>query len=66
MTVIRPRRVALPATHRMPPWSYVTLHPDARLSEAEVAQLQTWSRGAAAEPPVAERPGRPEPRRQSA
>jgi len=52
----RDRRVALralsgplTATHRMPLWYYVTLHPDARLSEAEVAQLQTWSRGASGE-----------------
>lgn len=53
----RDRRVALramsgplTATHRMPLWYYVTLHPDARLSEADVALLQVWSGGAATEP----------------
>ena len=38
------------ATHRMPLWYYVTLHPDARLSEADLAILQAWSREAATEP----------------
>jgi heme-binding protein len=52
----RDRRVALralsgplTATHRMPLWYYVTLHPDARLSEADVALLQAWSGGASGE-----------------
>jgi hypothetical protein len=52
----RDRRVALramsgplTATHRMPLWYYVTLHPDARLSDADVGLLQAWSRGAATE-----------------
>ncbi|HYK87968.1 MAG TPA: heme-binding domain-containing protein [Acidobacteriota bacterium] len=27
----------------MPPWYYNTLHPEARLSEAERAQIRTWS-----------------------
>jgi hypothetical protein len=40
----------LTATHRMPLWYYITLHPDARLSEADVALLQAWSRGASEEP----------------
>ena len=40
----------LTATHRMPLWYYITLHPDARLSEADVALLQAWSRGASTEP----------------
>jgi hypothetical protein len=55
-TYERDRRVALralsgplTATHRMPLWYYVTLHPDARLSEADVALLQAWSRGASGE-----------------
>ena len=46
------RRVALralvgplTATHRMPLWYYLTLHPDARLSDADLALLQAWSRG---------------------
>lgn len=50
------RRVALRATvapitasHRMPLWYYVTLHPDARLSQQERALLQEWSQQAAAE-----------------
>ena len=52
----RDRRVALrallgplTATHRMPLWYYVTLHPDARLSEADVVLLQAWSREASTE-----------------
>jgi hypothetical protein len=55
-TYERERRVALratsgplTATHRMPLWYYVTLHPDARLSEADVGLLQAWSRGASEE-----------------
>ncbi len=50
------RRVALRATvgavtasHRMPLWYYVTLHPDARLSESEHALLRNWAQRAAAE-----------------
>jgi len=38
------------ATHRMPLWYYVTLHPDARLSEADVVLLQAWARSATTEP----------------
>ena len=41
----------LTAKHRMPLWYYVTLHPDARLSAADVALLMTWSRGASSERP---------------
>ena len=55
-TYDRDRRVALralsgplTATHRMPLWYYVTLHPDARLSEAEETLLQAWSGGASTE-----------------
>lgn len=55
-TYARDRRVALralsgplTATHRMPLWYYVTLHPDARLSDGDLALLQAWSRGASAE-----------------
>ncbi|MGH7569532.1 MAG: heme-binding domain-containing protein [Gemmatimonadales bacterium] len=50
------RRVALRATvgavtasHRMPLWYYVTLHPDARLSPGELALLKDWARQAPAE-----------------
>lgn len=34
------------ASHRMPVWYYLTLHPDARLSEQDLAALEAWSRGA--------------------
>lgn len=44
---------AVTSTHRMPLWYYVTLHPDARLSEVDLATLQAWSQGAsgAGDPP---------------
>ena len=52
----RERRVALrtlsgplAATHRMPIWYYVTLHPDARLSDADVGLLQAWAQAASGE-----------------
>ncbi len=48
------RRIALQtmigpvtASHRMPLWYYLTLHPDSRLSDADLAALIAWSRGAA-------------------
>ena len=51
-----PRRIALrsmigPVTnsHRMPLWYYLTLHPDSRLSDADLAALDAWSAGAAGE-----------------
>lgn len=34
------------STHRMPLWYYLTLHPDAALSEEDLALLSAWSRGA--------------------
>ena len=37
------------ATHRMPLWHYVPLHPDAQLSESELEALSTWASGAASE-----------------
>jgi hypothetical protein len=37
------------ASHRMPLWYYLTLHPDSRLSDRDLAALQTWSQGAATE-----------------
>ena len=50
------RRVALrstvgstTATHRMPLWYYVSLHPDSRLSESELDALSAWALGAASE-----------------
>ena len=39
------------ASHRMPLWYYLTLHPDARLSERELAALGAWSRGASTTTP---------------
>jgi hypothetical protein len=32
------------ATHRMPLWYYLTLHPDARLSSADMQALTTWAK----------------------
>ena len=40
---------AVSATHRMPLWYYVTLHPDASLSREELAALIDWSQHAADE-----------------
>ena len=37
------------ASHRMPLWYYLTLHPDSRLSDADLAALAEWSSGGAAE-----------------
>ena len=52
----RSRRIALQtmiglvtASHRMPLWYYLTLHPGASLSDAELVALEAWSRAAAAE-----------------
>ena len=39
------------AAHRMPLWYYLTLHPDANLSDADLAELREWSEGAATEAP---------------
>ncbi len=39
------------AMHRMPVWYYLTLHPDARLSDGNRAILRIWSEGAAQEGP---------------
>ena len=36
-------------SHRMPLWYYLTLHPDSRLSDADLAALDAWSAGAAGE-----------------
>ncbi len=53
------RRVALrsmigpvTASHRMPLWYYLTLHPDARLSNTDLAALEAWSQGASTEVPA--------------
>ena len=53
----RGRRIAARAmvgpmtgSHRMPLWYYVPLHPDARLSDADLAALRAWSQAAATEP----------------
>lgn len=34
------------ATHRMPLWYYVTLHPDAKLTDKDRALLAEWSKSA--------------------
>jgi hypothetical protein len=54
----RPHRMALrtlvgqvTARHQMPLWYYLTLHPDARLSHADMGALLAWSMAVAAEPP---------------
>ena len=39
------------ATHRMPLWYYVTLHPDARLNDDDRALLQRWSDSATTQEP---------------
>ncbi len=35
------------ATHHMPLWYYLTLHPDSRLSDVDLAVLAAWSRATA-------------------
>ncbi len=52
------RRIALrtmigpvTASHRMPLWYYLTLHPDSRLSDADQGALDAWSSGAAGSHP---------------
>ncbi len=37
------------ATHRMPLWHYLPLHPDSHLSDSELNGLADWSSGAASE-----------------
>ncbi len=37
------------ASHRMPLWHYLPLHPDARMSPEELQALQKWSESAAEE-----------------
>ena len=32
------------STHRMPTWYYLTLHPDAKLSPADLAALTAWAK----------------------
>ena len=58
------RRIALRRTigpvtakHRMPIWYYLTLHPDSRLSDADLAALDAWSNsaeGVGGAPPVSQ------------
>ena len=31
------------AAHRMPAWYYVTLHPDAKLTNADIDALRRWA-----------------------
>src|SRR5687768_16469663 len=35
------------STHRMPTWYYLTLHPDAKLTEADLAALTAWAKDSA-------------------
>ena len=35
------------STHRMPTWYYLTLHPDAKLSPADLAALTAWAKDSA-------------------
>ena len=35
------------ATHRMPLWYYVTMHPDAKLSPADVDSIAAWAKSPA-------------------
>ncbi len=58
------RRIALrtvigpvTASHRMPLWYYLTLHPDSRLSDADLAALDAWSTSAAGEGVASPSPG---------
>ena len=43
--VLRENVNRVTATHKMPLWYYLTLHPDARLSDADRAALARWSSG---------------------
>jgi hypothetical protein len=38
------------STHRMPVWYYVTLHPDARMTPAELQALANWARDTTTRP----------------
>ena len=38
------------APHRMPAWYYVTLHPDARLTDADIDALRRWADSSEARP----------------
>jgi hypothetical protein len=41
------------AAHRMPAWYYVTLHPDAKMTDADIEALRRWADAeSAAVPPV--------------
>jgi hypothetical protein len=42
--VLRENVNRVTATHRMPVWYYLTLHPDAKLSDADRRVLGEWSR----------------------
>ena len=39
-------------THRMPLWYYVTMHPDAKLSQDDLAKLAAWARDTSTAPPT--------------
>jgi hypothetical protein len=44
--VMRQNIERVTATHKMPLWYYLTLHPDARLTPAEMGALHVWTQSA--------------------
>jgi len=42
--LMRENVMRVTASHRMPLWYYVSLHPDAKLSDADRARLADWAR----------------------
>ncbi|HUQ18573.1 MAG TPA: heme-binding domain-containing protein, partial [Gemmatimonadaceae bacterium] len=43
--VMRQNIERVTATHKMPLWYYLTLHPDARLNAHDTRVLHAWTRG---------------------
>ena len=46
--IMRPNVDRVTATHKMPVWYYLTLHPDARMTSADRAALAAWAHNSAA------------------
>jgi hypothetical protein len=44
---------AMTAAHKMPLWNYVVLHPDARLTQSDIALLARWARDSTFSAPAA-------------
>lgn len=42
--ILRENVMRVTASHRMPLWYYISLHPDARLSDADRQRLATWAK----------------------